>query len=303
MIELHKGGCLEVMDQLIEKGIKVDAIITDTPYGTTACKWDSVIPFTWHIIDTKGRIIYIQDALQNNISLEYFNKNKKQGMWERLNKLIKPNGAIVLFGSEPFSSALRMSNIKNYKYDWVWEKSQAVGHLNSWKQPMRNTENILVFYSKQCNYFPILESKPIKNQRPKTNRTKQTDCYGIHDLNVHKCPIDKTMPKTTIRFNNAQKTTHPTQKPVKLMEYLIKTYTNDGELVLDFTMGSGTTMVACKNLNRNGIGIEMDDKYFKIAVERVGAGSVQVIGSVTPKQPTTLDTLYSTVFKKKAQNE
>ena len=205
--------------------------------GTTACKWDTVIPF--------------------------------DKMWERLNKLIKPNGAIVLFGSEPFSSALRMSNIKNYKYDWKWEKSQAVGHLNAWKQPMRAIEDICVFYDKQCTYNPELTDKPLKNIRPQTSRTKTSECYGNHKLDAFKCPPDKSMPKNIIRFNNAQKTVHPTQKPVALMEYLIKTYTNECETVLDFTMGSFTTAIACINTKRNFIGIELDDSYFKIGTNRV----------------------------------
>ena len=190
-------------------------------------------------------------------------------MWERLNQLIKPNGAIVLFGCEPFSFMLRVSNLKNYKYDWVWKKSQAVGHLNAWKQPMRNTENISVFYQKQVMYNPSLISKDIKNIRPKTARTQQSEIYGKHKLNVHKCPANKSMPATLLYFNNVQKAQHPTQKPVALMEYLIKTYTNEDELVLDFTMGSGTTCVAAYNTGRKCIGIEMDDKYFEVAKQRV----------------------------------
>ena len=236
-MRLLKGDCLEVMDKLIEEGVIVDAIICDPPYGTTACKWDTIIPF--------------------------------DEMWVRLNKLVKPNGAIVLFGSEPFSSALRMSNIKNYKYDWVWEKPQAVGHLNAWRMPMKNTENISVFYAKQANYNPELKDKPMKNIRPHTKRTKTSDCYGSHKLDTHKCPPNKSMPKTIIQFNNAQGTVHPTQKPVDLMEYLIKTYTTKKEIVLDFTMGSGSTGVACKNLNRRFIGIELDKHYYRIASHKI----------------------------------
>ena len=235
MIDLIQGDCLEVMKTLEDKSI--DAIITDPPYGTTACKWDSVIPF--------------------------------EPMWQQLNRIIKPNGAIVLFGSEPFSSALRMSNIKNYKYDWIWEKSQSTGFLNAWSMPLKATENISIFYKKPPTYNPILKDKEKKNIRPVTASTKLSECYGKRDLNVHKCPPNKSMPKTLIKFNNAQKNKHPTQKPVPLMEYLIKTYTNENETVLDFTMGSGTTMVACQNTNRNGIGIEKDKNYFKIAEKRI----------------------------------
>ena len=190
-------------------------------------------------------------------------------MWEQLKRVIKPNGAIVLFGSQPFTSALVMSNIKMFKYCWVWEKAQATGHLNAWRQPMRNTEDIIVFYSKQAVYKPEIVDKKIEDIRPISKRTKVSDCYGSHRLDVRKCPKDKTMPKTIIKFNNAQGTFHPTQKPVALMEYLIKTYTNEGETVLDFTMGSGTTGVACTNTNRDFIGIELDESYFNIAKDRI----------------------------------
>ena len=247
-IELYKGDCLEVMDQLIEKGIKVDAIITDPPYGTTACKWDSVIDFN--------------------------------AMWERLNKLIKPNGAIVLFGSEPFSSALRMSNIKNFRYDVIWEKSHARGFLNAWKQPMRKHENISVFYKKQPTYNPILKDKDPKNIRPISKRNRSSQFNGgkfSNEASKRKCPNDKSMPDSILKFNSkVTPIIHPTQKPVLLMEYLIKTYTNENETVLDFTFGSGSTMVACKNLNRKGIGIEKETKYFDIAVERVNKEDEQL---------------------------
>ena len=232
---LMQGDCLERMKEIPDGS--VDMILTDPPYGTTACKWDSIIPL--------------------------------EPMWEQLKRIIKPNGAIVLFGSEPFSSALRMSNIKNYKYDWVWEKSQSTGFLNAWRMPLKATENISVFYKKPPTYNPILKDKEKKNIRPVTASTKLSECYGKHDLNIHKCPPNKSMPKTLIKFNNAQKNVHPTQKPVALMEYLIKTYTNESETVLDFTMGSGSTGVAAKNLNRKFIGIEMDEGYFNIAKNRI----------------------------------
>jgi site-specific DNA-methyltransferase (adenine-specific) len=245
MIQLINDDCLKAMDKLIEDGVKVDTIITDSPYGTTACKWDTVIPF---------------DA-----------------MWERLNKLIKPNGAIVLFGSEPFSSALRMSNIKNYKYDWVWEKDKVTGFLNSKKQPLRNFENILLFYKKQPTYNPQFTKKDPKNIRPKMkNREfKKRDVYSnFKDGDFREQNIDVAYPKQVLKFNQEKigrgiERFHPTQKPVALMEYLIKTYTNENDLVLDFTMGSGTTGVACKNLNRSFIGIELDEKYFEIAKNRI----------------------------------
>lgn len=238
-IKLIQGDCLEIMDNLISQNITVDAIITDPPYGTTACKWDTVIPF--------------------------------DEMWLRLNKLIKPNGAIVLFGSEPFSSALRMSNIKNYKYDWVWQKPKGTGHLNAKKQPMRDKEDICVFYKKQCTYNPqMTEGAPYKDKAGKDHakNTSITDSYGNY-TNYREVNKGVRYPKQVQKFGVVERgTLHPTQKPVALMEYLIKTYTNENETVLDFTMGSGSTGVACKNTNRKFIGIEMDEKYFEIAEKR-----------------------------------
>ena len=231
------GDCLEVMKTIPDGSI--DAIITDPPYGTTACKWDSVIPFDL--------------------------------MWEQLNRIIKPNGAIVLFGSEPFSSALRMSNIKNYKYDWIWHKSRATNFLDANKKPMKNHEIISLFYFKQPTYNPqgVIYGE-FDNSRPCLDNKEYNDgrVYG----RVNQKPISKkrNYPKSIQLFNNPNnKTVHPTQKPLALMEYLIKTYTKEGETVLDFTMGSGTTGVACVNTNRNFIGIEKDENYFNIASERV----------------------------------
>lgn len=239
MINLYKGDCLEVMDKIIEQGVKVDAIITDPPYGTTACKWDSVIPMP--------------------------------EMWERLNKLIKPNGVIVLFGSEPFSSALRMSNINNYKYDWIWEKEQGTGFARVKSQPLRKHEIISVFYKSQPFYDSIgdkLDKPRIINRKAGSNNKSETDRL-VNSGNEDIVSIyTHTSKHTMLRFNR-DRGNHPTQKPVKLMEYLIKTYTNEGEVVLDFTMGSGSTGVACKNTNRKFIGIEMDDKYFEIAQSRI----------------------------------
>ena len=243
-INLYNGDCIEVMDKLIEKGIKVDAIITDPPFGITACKWDSVIPF--------------------------------EDMWERLNKLIKTNGAIALFGSEPFSSSLRMSNIKNYKYDWIWKKPRGTGHLNAKRQPMRDAEIISIFYKKQCLYNPQLsKGAPYTAKKGGTKSVtvgKGHTTYGkfMQGESHRKDNSGFRYPKQIIEFGVVERgTVHPTQKPVALIEYLIKTYTNENETVLDFTMGSGTTGVACKNLNRNFIGIELDEKYFKIAKERI----------------------------------
>jgi len=246
MIKLIHGDCLEKMDKIIEKGIKVDAIITDPPYGTTACKWDSVIPF--------------------------------DEMWKRLNKLIKDNGAIVLFGNEPFSSKLRCSNLEMYKYDWYWKKERGTNFLNFKYQPSKEIETISIFgkmatsYSKKGNmkYFPIMRSGKAYSQKQGYIGDSVARDKGSRENNKNITTINKgtRYPSNVIEMKN-EKGLHPTQKPVPLMEYLIKTYTNENELVLDFTMGSGTTGVACKNLNRHFIGIELDEEYFNIAKERI----------------------------------
>ena len=244
MIQLIKGDCLQEMKKI--KDNSVDAIITDPPYGTTACKWDSVIDFKL--------------------------------MWEQLNRIIKPNGAIVLFGGEPFSSALRMSNIKNYKYDWKWIKNIPSNFLNAKKQPLRSYEDVLIFYKKQPTYNPVLTDKPKDNIRRNSIDCVQNNKGVVGSLpnNIKRngtrtIPLDKNYPLNVLNINTLSKNKriHPTQKPVLLMEYLIKTYTNEKETVLDFTMGSGTTMLACKKLNRNGIGIELDEVFYNIALTRV----------------------------------
>jgi site-specific DNA-methyltransferase (adenine-specific) len=240
MLNLIHGDCLEEMDKLIAQGVMVDAIITDPPYGTLACKWDFVIPF--------------------------------EAMWERLNKIIKPNGAIVLFGSEPFSSALRMSNIKHYKYDWVWNKPRGIGFQIVKYKPLNSFENICIFANGKAieTYIPQMRER----DTPRISKNKGTTRQMVVSGGVPyqgTAALTKKYPITSLFYSNEnnKEKTHPTQKPVALMEYLIKTYTHDGETVLDFTMGSGTTGLACLNTNRAFIGIEKDEKYFNICQERL----------------------------------
>ena len=237
MIDLLHGDCLELMKSIPSGSI--DAIITDPPYGTTACKWDSVIDFDL--------------------------------MWEQLNRIIKPNGAIVLFGSEPFSSALRMSNIKNYKYDWIWNKRLAGGFAVAKYRPLSINENVSVFGKGKIKYYPQMVKGKMRVKGRTKNKGKDVseNWKGLKD--GYSTTNDLYFPKTIIEISNANRRNkqHPTQKPILLMEYLIKTYTQENETVLDFTMGSGSTLVACQNLNRNGIGIEQDETYFKIAQERL----------------------------------
>lgn len=238
MIELHNGDCLEVMKTI--KDHSVDLILCDLPYGTTTCKWDNVIPF--------------------------------DKLWEQYNRIIKNNGAIVLFGSEPFSSQLRLSNLKNYKYDLYWKKEKPTNFMQLKRRPGKLTENICVFYNNQCTYNPQMikhEGKLVKNS-PKGKFNSVVSAQ----LNKRIIPYNDTgyrYPGDILEFRREKlgTTVHPTQKPVPLLEYLIKTFSNEGDLVLDNCMGSGSTGVACKNTNRNFIGIELDKNYFEIAKNRI----------------------------------
>ncbi len=235
-MNIIKGNCLEVM-----KGIPsgtIDLVLADPPYGTTQCKWDSVI----------------------DLDL----------MWAELKRIIKPNGVIVLFAQTPFDKLLGASNLSMLKYEWIWEKTAATGHLNAKKMPMKSHENVLVFYNKLPTYNPQITEghKPTNSYTKKDNA--DGECYG-KTKSVSGGGKTTRYPRSVQVFaSDKQKCKlHPTQKPVALMEYLINTYTNEGDVVLDFCMGSGTTGVAAKNLNRNFIGIELDDKYFEIAKNRL----------------------------------
>ncbi len=244
MIELINGDCLEEMKKIPDGSI--DLILTDPPYGTTACKWDTIIPF--------------------------------EPMWEQLKRIIKPNGAIVLFGTEPFSSMLRTSNIGQYKYDWYWNKNHGANFAQANKRPLNVVEIVSVFYTKPPTYNSQKIDNPKgeeKRHRYKPSKQKEVFVGQVAMANEYankgeRYEPNKLLARSIISFSREHKPIHPTQKPVALMEYLTKTYTNEGETVLDFTMGSGTTGVACKNLNRNFIGIELDPTYFEIAQKRIG---------------------------------
>ena len=230
MINLMQGDCLERMKEIPDGS--VDMILTDPPYGTTNCKWDSIIPL--------------------------------EQMWSHLKRVIKPNGAIVLTAAQPFTSVLVCSNLKQFKYEWVWQKESGTGMLNAKKQPLRDSESVLVFYKKQATYNPqFTKGKPYT-----VKKGSDSQLYNKSE-NVVTVNTGKRYPKTVQKFNRDRGSFHPTQKPVALMEYLIKTYTNENQTILDFTMGSGSTGVACVNTNRNFIGIELDENYFNIASERI----------------------------------
>lgn len=244
-VTLLQGDCLDKMKSIPDGS--VDLILTDPPYGTTACKWDSVIPF--------------------------------EPMWEQLKRTIKPNGAIVLFGTEPFSSTLRMSNLKDYKYDWIWNKLYGTNIYEANKRPLKYHEILSVFYNSQPTFnkqMTVAEKRNIRD-RVKNYKKEVTDSIYGKQLEYKPKNDSDTMrnPITILKYSNQAnelhrtKRLHPTQKPVALLEYIIKTYTNENETVLDFTMGSGSTGVACINTNRNFIGIELDEKYFEIAKKRI----------------------------------
>lgn len=236
MIDLRQGDCLEIMKDIPDKSI--DMILCDLPYGTTACKWDVVIPF--------------------------------ESLWEQYNRIIKDNGAIVLFGSEPFSSHLRLSNIKNYKYDLIWDKNKGAQPQLAKIQPMKSHENISVFGKRRITYNPQFEVGTPYYRNNKGSTSKDNMIKTLKPIEQKNSGF--RYPKTILKFSrdfSAQTRLHPTQKPVALLEYLIKTYTNEGDIVLDNCMGSGSTGIACINTNRNFIGIELSEEYYNIAVRRI----------------------------------
>lgn len=241
-MRLELGDCLEVMPSIPDGS--VDLILCDLPYGTTACKWDSVIPF--------------------------------EPLWAQYKRIAKRNAAIVLTASQPFTSALVMSNPDDFRYEWIWEKTAATGFLNAKKSPLRAHENILVFYQDPPTYVPEMrQGATIKRVNP--SYANHGDNYG--KASSVRAPYESTerYPRSVIKYpkDNRLKRQHPTQKPVALMEYLIRTYSDEGETVLDNCMGSGTTGVACVNTGRKFIGIEQDPTYFAIALERILRAEVQ----------------------------
>ena len=230
MIDIKQGDCLELMKDIPDKSI--DMILCDLPYGTTACKWDVVIPF--------------------------------EPLWEQYNRIIKDNGAILLFGSQPFTSTLNFSNITNYRYEWVWLKNNSTGFQLANKRPLKKHELISVFYKKQPTYNP----QGLKPYGKVNKRGSMGD--NLYEMGSNEYVQQWTnYPTQILDFPHDKNKLHPTQKPVALLEYLIKTYTEEGETVLDNCMGSGSTGVACINTNRNFIGYELDEKYFEIAEKRI----------------------------------
>ena len=284
-MQLIHGDCLEKMKDIPDKSI--DMILCDLPYGTTACKWDVVIPLNKYVQIGKKVIYeqeYVFDKMKSGVSykeaLENFLSVSKDGLWDNYKRIIKDRGAIVLFGSEPFSSYLRMSNIKQFRYDIIWNKRKPSNFQMMNFQPGRIHEVIHIFSNSPavyCNnkhmiYYPIktmLDKPYYDGQIRGTKNSTLREGHSIKDLGK-RLYVDKH-PTSIIDFTNAniKIKVHPTEKPVALLEYLIKTYTLEGETVLDNTMGSGSTGVACVNTKRNFIGIEKDDRYFEIAKKRI----------------------------------
>lgn len=236
-ITLMQGDCLELMKQLPDGS--VDMILCDLPYGTTSNRWDIVLPFS--------------------------------ELWMQYQKIVKKHGAIVLFGCEPFSTKLRTSNFNAYKYDWIWDKHSVNGFLNAKKRPMKRYENICVFSFGSPLYYPQMEVRGKIRKKGNYNKKRGNGdgVYGTYK-NIT-TENNEYYPTDIISLSNANHTNrmHTTQKPVPLLEYLIRTYTNEGEIVLDNCMGSGSTGVACVNTNRNFIGMELDQQYFEIAKKRI----------------------------------
>ena len=227
--KIHQGDCLEVMKEIEDKS--VDIILCDLPYGTTKCKWDTIIPF--------------------------------EPLWKQYERIVKANGAIVLTAAQPFTSVLVVSNLKDFRYEWIWKKTRATGHLNAKIQPMREHESVVVFYKKPSIYNP-------QGLKPYGKITKR----GHNGDNYNKSGTENYQeytgyPRTIQEFPDDKDKLHPTQKPVALFEYLIRTYTNEGETVLDNCIGSGTTALACLNTGRFFIGIEQDEDYVNIARKRI----------------------------------
>ena len=254
-MKLLLGDCLDILPTLADNS--VDMILVDLPYGTTACKWDSVI------------------------SLDK--------LWKQYNRICKENGAMVFTAAQPFTTILASSNLENFRYEWIWEKPQGTNPMNAKVMPLKSHENILVFYRKKPVYNPQMwYSTPYSGFSSNTSQIGEV--YGNAQSKHRDNPDGSRYPKTILKFKQ-EKGLHPTQKPVALMEYLIRTYSNEGETILDNTMGSGTTGVACMNTNRNFIGIEMDENYYKIAEERI-KNAVPVEEAAQDPPTPLLDALY-----------
>ena len=280
MIKLYNGDCLEVMKEIPSKS--VDMILCDLPYQVTKNKWDTIIPMNDYIIANDESLekdeFYLKQFLKGLSKKEIdkiWEENKKEGLWSYYNRIIKDNGAILLFGQDIFSAQLINSNLKMYKYKWFWKKDRPSGFLNAKKMPLKDVEEILVFYKKCPIYNPqFWEGIPLHGMGTKYKEgnlgNNNYGKFASHtNPSANREGDTKKYPRQVLEFKRPHPPIFPTQKPVDLCEYLIKTYTNEGDLVLDNCMGSGSTGVACKNLNRRFIGIELNSKTFNLAKDRI----------------------------------
>ena len=280
MIKLYNGDCLEVMKEIPSKS--VDMILCDLPYQVTKNKWDTIIPMNDYVIINDEVLekdkFYLQQFMKGLTKKEIdkiWKENKKEGLWSYYNRIIKDNGAILLFGQDIFSAQLINSNLKMYKYKWFWKKDRPSGFLNAKKMPLKDVEEILVFYKKCPIYNPqFWEGIPLHGMGTKYKEgnlgNNNYGKFASHtNPSANREGDTKKYPRQVLEFKRPHPPIFPTQKPVDLCEYLIKTYTNEGDLVLDNCMGSGSTGVACKNLNRRFIGIELNSKTFNLAKDRI----------------------------------
>ena len=280
MIKLYNGDCLEVMKEIPSKS--VDMILCDLPYQVTKNKWDTIIPMNDYIIANDESLekdeFYLKQFLKGLSKKEIdkiWKENKKEGLWSYYNRIIKDNGAILLFGQDIFSAQLINSNLKMYKYKWFWKKDRPSGFLNAKKMPLKDVEEILVFYKKCPIYNPqFWEGIPLHGMGTKYKEgnlgNNNYGKFASHtNPSANREGDTKKYPRQVLEFKRPHPPIFPTQKPVDLCEYLIKTYTNEGDLVLDNCMGSGSTGIACKNLNRRFIGIELNSETFNLAKDRI----------------------------------
>lgn len=282
--KLYNDDCNNVMAKLEDRSI--DCVIVDPPYGTTAANWDKTLPMTDYVIigekmyQEKDYLLYCyQKGISYDIALKEFNEQKQQGIWSQYERIVKDDGAIVIFGSEPFSTKLRASNPKLYKYDWIWKKNTVDGFFNAKCRPLKTVEMISVFSKSEARakgnnmrYYPqglVLINKACKDTRQQGASDGHKYFRQSTDNNSY---VQKytNYPTEILEYARDSKKLHPTQKPVALLEYLIKTYTSEGDIILDNCMGSGSTIIAAINTKRQYIGIEKDKTYFEIAQQRVG---------------------------------
>ena len=280
MIKLYNGDCLEVMKEIPSKS--VDMILCDLPYQVTKNKWDTIIPMNDYIIANDESLekdeFYLKQFLKGLSKKEIdkiWKENKKEGLWSYYNRIIKDNGAILLFGQDIFSAQLINSNLKMYKYKWFWKKDRPSGFLNAKKMPLKDVEEILVFYKKCPVYNPqFWEGIPLHGMGTKYKEgnlgNNNYGKFASHtNPSANREGDTKKYPRQVLEFKRPHPPIFPTQKPIDLCEYLIKTYTNEGDLVLNNCMGSGSTGVACKKLNRKFIGIELNSETFNLAKDRI----------------------------------